>query len=239
MKYLRPFMAVSIVLAGAASWTAAQAPGEKAGGKETKTQTKSAMQEAAATIDFNKTLGLAFDSLTTLGTRIDQARRAPDPVGLASAARELAVAEQISSKKAALASDTIMKEAVELAKLRFLPTELNAVALMVQDKTVAKELATEAARAKKAQDDVVAGKGVERPKGIRGTVHFDSRTNIDIAVYVNGQYRGTMGPYGDIFTFVGDPHHASTHLYARAVDGRYWHHHVHGNINDYQWILNP
>jgi len=37
--------------------------------------------------------------------------------------------------------------------------------------------------------------------GIGGECHVDSRVNAYIKVYINGRYRGTIPPWGDIFPF--------------------------------------
>src|SRR5262245_57169090 len=65
---------------------------------------KAIRRTAASSINFRKELNLPFPSLGTLGSRIDAARRAPDPVALAHAASELAVAEKVSGKQAGLTS---------------------------------------------------------------------------------------------------------------------------------------
>ena len=71
-------------------------------------------------------------SLTQLKvmSAIEHCRTAADPVGLAAAAKELAVAEAVSGKKAAVTSATISKEAIDLAKLRNSSQELSAVAYL-------------------------------------------------------------------------------------------------------------
>src|SRR5262245_45229608 len=81
----------------------------------------------AATIDFKKQLGLPFSLLATLGSRIDTARRDHDPVSLAHAASELAVAEKVAGKQAPLTSTVLLEEAAQLAKLRHEAVELQAV----------------------------------------------------------------------------------------------------------------
>src|SRR5262249_12442816 len=81
----------------------------------------------AASVDFRKELNLPYPSLGTLGSRIDSARKAPDPVSLAHSANELAVAEKVSGKKASLTSNQVLKEAQELAKLRRQEAELKAL----------------------------------------------------------------------------------------------------------------
>jgi uncharacterized protein (TIGR03000 family) len=81
----------------------------------------------ARTINFNKEYGLPFDSLGTLGSRIDAARRKPDPVALAHAAGELKVAEKVSGKTASLTSKALLAESKELAALRRQVAEMRAV----------------------------------------------------------------------------------------------------------------
>lgn len=44
-------------------------------------------------------------------------------------------------------------------------------------------------------------------------VHFDNRSNLYVATYADGMYRGELSPWGDIYTYViAGP----TRLYARA-----------------------
>ena len=66
-------------------------------------KTKPTKGTPAVSVKFRKDLGLPFASLGTLGSRIDAARRAGDPVTLAHAASELAVAEKVSGKTAIIA----------------------------------------------------------------------------------------------------------------------------------------
>ena len=79
-----------------------------------KIDTKATPRPSAAGVKFRKELGLPLSSLNTLGTRIDAARRAHDPVALAHAASELATAEKVSGKKASLTSLELAKESAEL-----------------------------------------------------------------------------------------------------------------------------
>ncbi len=81
----------------------------------------------ATSINFNKELNLPFPTLRTLGTRVEAARRACDPVALAQSANELSVAENVSEKKASLTSLELIKESAELAKVRNEVKELEAV----------------------------------------------------------------------------------------------------------------
>src|SRR5436305_5547238 len=67
-----------------------------------KIDTKATRRTTAASVKFRKELGLPLATLNTLGSRIDAARRAHDPMALANAASELGVAEKASGKKASL-----------------------------------------------------------------------------------------------------------------------------------------
>jgi uncharacterized protein (TIGR03000 family) len=80
----------------------------------------------ASTINFKKAYALPFDSLATLGSRIDAARRKPDPVALGHMASELSIAEKVSKKKASLTSKALLAESAELAQLRRQVAELKA-----------------------------------------------------------------------------------------------------------------
>jgi hypothetical protein len=61
-----------------------------------KIESKPTKRTPAASVKFRKELGLPLSTLNTLGSRIDAARRAHDPVALANAANELGVAERAS-----------------------------------------------------------------------------------------------------------------------------------------------
>src|SRR5262249_35713547 len=90
-------------------------------------KSKAAKYTPATAVNFKKAYGLPFDSLGTLGARVQAARRKPDPVALAHMAGELAVAEKVSGKKASLTSKALLAESAELARLRRQVAELKAV----------------------------------------------------------------------------------------------------------------
>ncbi len=77
--------------------------------------------------------------------------------------------------------------------------------------------------------------------GIGGECHVDSRVNVYIRVYINGRYRGTIPPWGDIYPFVGDHPEDITDLYAVSTCGRFhWGpRSVYGSCGNYHWILDP
>src|SRR5713101_2387744 len=93
---------------------------------------KATRKTAAASVNFRKELNLPFQSLSTLGSRIDTARRASDPVALAHTASELSVAEKVSGKQAKVTSAAVLNEAAELAKLRKQASELQAVSKVAE-----------------------------------------------------------------------------------------------------------
>src|SRR5438309_1291630 len=90
-------------------------------------RSKATRRAAASSVNFRKELNLPLNSLSTLGSRVDSARRTPDPVALAHAANELAVAEDVSGKTAGVTSKQLLKEAAELAGMRRQEAELKAM----------------------------------------------------------------------------------------------------------------
>jgi hypothetical protein len=103
----------------------------------------------------------------------------------------------------------------------------------------AKALSASQAMAKQAQGKTAA-EWETMFVGIGGECHVDSRVNAYIRVYINGCYRGTIPPYGDIYPFVGDCEEDVTELYAVTTCGRYyWSRRVYGAVGDYHWILRP
>ena len=71
-----------------------------------------------------------------------------------------------------------------------------------------------------------------------GQLHVDSRVNTFIRVYVDGRYVGSMGPYGDIYPWIGQTAEETTYLTARSNDGRVWSRAVREAVGDFHWILN-
>jgi len=216
-----------------------------AGGKSEKStdlQNKAEGSTSAVTINFAKDLDLGFPGLTSLGARIDQARMQGDPVGLATCARELKVAEQVSGKSTTIKSADLAKEAVELAKLRYNAEEIKAVAYTVGDKEAKMQLLDEAAKAREYQvAQLKAKESGEKTRGIAGRLHVDSRIrNSSIVVYVNGYQVGSVTPYGDSYFYIGNGPYENTHLYARSTCGCYtWRRTVQGVHNNFHWILDP
>ena len=172
---------------------------DKAPDKKKMIETRATKVELAAAVDFGEALGLDLVSLGSLGSRIDQARMATDPVALALAAKELAVAEEISGKTASIKASDLAKEAVTLATARNRPSELKAVAALTggEDKTELLALAGKAEAAIKARQDG------EKPRGIEGTLYVRNNTRWYIDLYINGVKVGTSYPYNNGSIYVG------------------------------------
>jgi hypothetical protein len=151
---------------------------------EKKIEVKAEKYTPATTIDFGGDLGLSFPALTSLGARIEAARRGPDPVDLAAAGTELAAAEKVSGKKAGLTSDAVLKEAVELARARGSSKELMMVAELVKGDT-GKDLQAEALKAAEAEKtpQPEVGRGA---RYLRVVNHSDEGVDI----YVDGRFIG-------------------------------------------------
>jgi hypothetical protein len=156
-------------------------------------------QASAASVNFRKELNLPFQSLNTLGARIDAARRAPDPVALAHAASELAVAEKVSGKTATLTSKQVGQEAAELAALRKQETELKAVLQVsnqvAMEEDVVKNLKQEIslAQARTKADKQALDRNEEPTNAPRKIVVNNYSTQI-IDIYVNGYFEATVQP---------------------------------------------
>ncbi len=240
MKFARRLTAIAALLAAVTLLGGHALSGEKGAkgpkGKDIESQGKPAQKASA--IDFNKALGLGFESLSTLGSRIDQARLHADPVCLANLGRELSVAEQVSGKAAPLTGAAVMKEAAAMAKMRQDPNELKAVSATVTDEATAKDLATAAAAAEKAEKArIETAKEGGKSRGIMGQLHVDSRVATTITVYVDGRYVGTIPPYGDIYPYIGQTAYETTYLSARGANGLYWQASVPNAVNNFTWIL--
>jgi hypothetical protein len=162
-------------------------------------KSKAVPKTAAASVNFKKELGLAYPTLGTLGSRIDAARRAPDPVALAQAASELNVAEKVSGKTASLTSPQVLQEAAELASLRKQEAELKAVLqvsnqVMFAEERVAslkKEIATAQAGTKADQQALQMN---QEPTWTPRTVVVNNYTTQYVDVYVNGNYKAQVLP---------------------------------------------
>jgi hypothetical protein len=200
--------------------------------------TKKEKGQLAAGMNFNKDLGLSFDSLNTLGPRIDEATRNADPVALANLSRELAVAEKVSGKKAMLTSEELWKQAEQLAEMRRVPAELKALTLMAPDDGAREKLARLAEVADKHDSDQARQvKSGERAKGITGTLHVINKTDDVLQIYVNGFHAGTVGRFGSVEFRVRDPEGGQTYLRAETIDGDEYVMTVSNPRATYDWVI--
>jgi hypothetical protein len=190
---LQRFAVAAVMFVAAMSAVVAE---DKPDEKATKVETKGVPRTSAATVDFQNALGLSFDSLSTLGTRIEHCRTTADPVGLASAAKELAVAEAVSGKKAPVTSADLSKQAIGLAKLRNNSQELSAVAMLSGD-DAAGELKKLAVAAKQDEADRAAALAAgEEPKGDYHWMHVHNHCAQPVQIYHNGYGCGYVPAYG-------------------------------------------
>ncbi|MCC9606105.1 hypothetical protein LOC68_19555 [Blastopirellula sp. JC732] len=175
----------------------------------------------ACYVNFTKEFGVPLEFLGSLGHSIHDARLAPDPAGLAICSRSLAVAEQVSGKKASVTSDEVMSDAIRLAKLRGVSTELEAVKLMVSDDAVKKEL-TEAiedakVREEEAKQDAEAIAKGEQTKQLFGRLTVYNQCGECVRVYAGGRYLGVVHE-GQAACFHVHNHDYHTELEAYCVE---------------------
>jgi hypothetical protein len=232
----RSVLSLAALLLALAPFTSAEEP--KAASKEEagKLSTPSKEYKSAAAIDFSSELELAFPGLTTLGGRIEMARRLGDPVGLSLAAKELAVAEKVSDKKASLTAEALAKEAAGLALARDKSRELAAVALLSANAETAKTLTMAARLAAKGEaDDTAKIKLGEKGRGIEGRLVVHNHFRHGVRVYVNGNFVGHVHGGGHAHFHV-HTHGRETRLRAEG-SGREWRQHVDGHHHFYDWTL--
>lgn len=174
----------------------------------------------AASVDFTGTLKLPFQSLVSLGSRIDSARLASDPVLLSAIARELAVAEKISGKNAPLTAANLSDEAITLVKLRNKSKEIEAVDMLLGEEKVHLELQKLARLAQK-QESLAAEslKDGEISKGLQGTLIIVNLHDVGMRVYTNGIFRGFVDPFQTNFFYVNDPPGFPSVFEVRYPDG--------------------
>jgi hypothetical protein len=234
---VRTLVLSGAMLVGLAAF--ADEPGAKKG--EAVKQSKLEKASTARVIDFSGSLKLSFNSLTTLGSRIDQARLAADPVALALAARELAVAEKVSGHKAALTAAQLEKEAQALARLRARSKELQAVALLVDDEGARASLHKLAQAARKREDaEAKALKAGEKSRGLRGTLTVINLHNVAMRVYTNGDYRGIVPAFQTRYFYVYNPPGVNSVFEVRYPDGSSratWN--LTDDVPSFRWTIDP
>ncbi|MFN4260189.1 MAG: hypothetical protein ACK4RK_12905 [Gemmataceae bacterium] len=193
------FVALMLSVVGAGVAVGQQLPPPEPDDQQAVT-TKGQQRVPATTIDFNDAYGLPYSSLGTLGARIEAARKAGDPVGLAHAANELAVAEQVSGKKAPITANDVWNETIQLANMRRQVAELKAMVHMTQQQAnlqaqaneLKKNLASAEQLAKTESDAARAGKEI---KAVAPRITIHNNTDQYADVYVNGHFQIRVAPY--------------------------------------------
>jgi uncharacterized protein (TIGR03000 family) len=198
----------------------------------------------AASVKFGKQLGLNDPALATLGSRIDAARRAHDPVALALAASELAAAEKVAGKKASLTSMVLASESAELAGLRRQETELRSV-LAVQEQiagakdtiTTLRQSLADAQAQSKADSEAI--RRSQEPTGGSRILIVNNNTAQYVDFWVNGYWKGQVMP-GFSELFVIEHRRNPTVLTGQGDedDQRYGPVNIWGRFNKYTWNIN-
>ena len=171
---------------------------------------------AACRVNFTKELGLSLEYLGTIGHRISQARKTPDPVDLALAAQALSVAEQVSGKKASITAEQVRKEALELTKLRGYSNELKAMALIVPEAKADLEKLAVVAEKREAENKAKTESG-ESEKGIFGRLVVINHSGECLHVYASGHYLGLVHE-GTTMSFHVHDHNNPSHLDAYCAE---------------------
>lgn len=191
---------------------------------------------SAATIDFALALEIGSPSLRTLGARIDSARRALDPIGLASAARELAAAEAASGKTAKIAALDLMLEAVDLARARGRLAELKTVAALAEKAGEPLREDIERARRREADRAAAASAG-EIARDAPVLLRVVNQSLVAAEVVYCGHRVGTVPSRGVADFSVADPPGPFCVLDARGADGRRWNLRLVGRYESLEWTL--
>jgi hypothetical protein len=219
-------------------------PGEKEKKKDKKVVTsKAEKHRSAATINFKKAYGLPFPSLGTLGSRIESARRSPDPVALAHAAGELAVAEKVSGKKADLTSKALLAESAELARMRREVAELKAVAAIHQQVSYEagqeefwNKMIRQTERDTKRELDNVRNNTL--PTGAPRKVLINNYTSQYLDLWVNGYYKMQIPPGGSKWCVIEhkwDP--TILKVYGNEDSGVWGPRYIYGDHPTYTWNI--
>src|SRR5262249_7298102 len=204
---------------------------------------KGGKRTPATSVNFKKAFGLPFESLGTLGSRIEQARRKPDPVALGHAAAELAVAEKVSGKKASLTSTALMAEAAELAKLRRQVAELKAMAAIkvqiADEEANAQFFSNEIAQAEKeAQQERAAVQANERPTDAPRKILLNNYTTQYIDLWVNGSYKMQVPPGGSKWCVIEHKFNPTVlTAWGNEDDSAPWRREIWGAYKTYTWNL--
>lgn len=189
-------LVAALFIAGTAGFAVAQ---EKKADTPAETKTIESKKEdrkpscgRACFVNFPKELGLPFEYLSTLGVRIATARKSGDPVDLALAGQALAVAETAAGKTASVTSAEVFKEAIELAKLRNISSELSAVAQVVPDQATRESLTKAVPVAKKLEEEAKKKDPAEAARELHGNLYVTNKSGECMRIKVNGRYIGTV-----------------------------------------------
>lgn len=189
--------------------------------------------QRAKFVDFCSELGVSLSAIDGLGSRIDDARVAANPVELVLASKLLAAAEELSGKpgkQAKVTSAQLVEEAIALAEARANPTEIAAIAKLIGGDLGGKlEKAGQTLASKQVSTD-------QTTKDIDGDLIVDNRRNHDeVHIYVNGYEVGHVPGHGICSFHV----HGAHYLDARDHYGHRWHRHVDYHTHHYHFILSP
>jgi hypothetical protein len=228
---------VLVALVALAAAPAALVGADKEAKKEIRT--KATRMKPAAAIDFGGSLGLSLPSLRNLGTRIDAAQHDCDPVVLTELARELAAAEEVSGKTAAITGKDLSGRAVEMARYRNRPEELRVVARLCGDDKMAGDLNAQADKAADSVKTRVRDAGSTRAKAIPGTLTIINNCRFSVRIYVNFKPAGELEPFSTAVVYLGGSPFETIHLSAETPNGRhYWKEVIDAPGSDHVWILN-
>ena len=242
---IRNLLILGVCLAGVQLLNADEKKGselaaEKSGEVHTKVSEAKKTSGVACYINFGKELGTSLDFLKTIGPRISNARSTPDPVELALSAQALSVAEQVTGKKASITSEAVQSEALELAKLRGISAELSALAIIIHDPMIQKDLEKLAAVSKKremeAREALKAGEG---SRELRDTLTVINHSGECLRIMVSGRFIGEVHE-GETMSFfqVRDFNHVTRlDAYCEEEGHLVSHQHVHGHKHNFVWHI--
>ncbi len=205
---------------------------------------KAEKRTPATAIDFKKELQLPFPTLGTLGSRVEAARKAPDPVALAHTANELAVAEKVSGKTASLTSTKLIQEAAELAKLRRQVAEMKAVLnvsnQIANQEQLAMNLNAEIERANQwTKEEKAAIQMGMAPTATPRRVLINNYTPQYVDLFVNGDYRMRVGPGQSSYCVIEHKWNPTVlTAYGNEDDTTWGPRYVWGTFDTYTWNLN-
>lgn len=176
-----------------------------------------------------KELGIEFDCFDELGARIQRAREVRDLVGLAFAARDLSVAEQLSGKKLKRPKALqLEKDVLRMAAGRRNDKELDALALIMPQHK---------AEIDKIRQQTTSGKEI-KAEGIQRSLIVANRTDQWIDVIVGDDFELSIAPGETERSLVKHGEHQKTVLRASSRDGALrWRQVVKGRVADHKFVL--